>query len=216
MGIKATALLCLLLQISCASAPEIPAVVLGESKLPPMSSPSPLPVLTPAQTPEPVSGHVTLKPVEYYTTLLERKKIKEAEELLNKIVQSQCFFETMSHRALIQTKGLTANEVARHLQSLRGELPVEMYFRCMRRGLRCPVPTSAVACRNPPQATIHLNKAKFSTSISTLEWASTLGHEGLGHSLGEYEHDFYPNPQRELSVPYSINYALEKCGKEIK
>jgi hypothetical protein len=213
MGIRTWGLLCLFLQISCALAPEKSIAVLGESQLqPPAASPTPLPITSPS----PASGYITFKPTDYYSTVAERKKIKDAEVLMNKIVQSQCFYEAIDRRALIQTDGRTSHEVAKHLQGLRGDLPVEMYYRCMRRGLRCLAPTTAVAYRQPPAATVHLNQAYFYTGLDTLEWASTLGHEGLGHSLGNYDHDFKWTSQRVLSVPYSINYAIEKCGKEIK
>jgi hypothetical protein len=167
---------------------------------------------TPAPAGTPVMGHITLISDHDYTTEAERKKIAEAEILLNRIFQSACFFDALANRKLVQTEGRTPVEVATHLQSLSGQLPVQIYYRCWG---RWPC-TSAVAYRDVGSDIIHLNRAYFTLKLESIEWASTLGHEGVGHVLGGYGHDFKATTRRPYSVPYSINYAIEKCGKELK
>lgn len=144
---------------------------------------------------------------------------------MNEVVQSDCFKNFMSNRKMIQTNGLLPVQVATRLQSLEGVIPVQMYSRCMSFNVfKCPVPTSAVAYRAPPALTINLNRVYFNIydkSLTVCDWAATMGHESLGHSLGGYDHDFNWNPTRDFSVPYSIggsstsnSDAFQACCKE--
>lgn len=168
----------------------------------PSAAPSSAP--TPAVSPLPgLPGHVTLAPVDYYTTPAEREKIAAVQGKLNAVVQSQCFHDFMAHRALIQTNGLTAPQVADRLQSLGGIVPVVMYYRRF---------TSAVAYRNVGDDTININRRFFSVDTPTCQWAATVGHESLGHSLGGYDHDFNWSLSRSFSVPYSIGGADHSQG----
>ena len=158
-------------------------------------------------SPSPISSDkigIEFQAVDYYTTPAERIKIKQVGALVNQVVQSQCFGDFMSTRRLIQTNGRTNAEVIAHIRSLAGVVPVEMYYR--RFG-------SAVAYRNPGSPTIHLNRKAFWPGQSDVEWASVMTHEGVGHALGEYGHDFNWSPSRDFSVPYSMNAAVEKCLK---
>ena len=175
----------------------------------PSSSPTPSPTLSPSPAPL-GKGFVTFDPVDGYATDAEMEKIASAGKKLNQVIQSSCFHDFMSKRALIQTNGRTPVQVADHLQSLAGVVPVVMYYRCMR-SWKCPTGTSAVAYRQPPSITINLNRAVYTNAKSDCDWASVEGHESLGHSLGGYEHDFDWSPSREFSVPYSINHAFEAC-----
>lgn len=152
-------------------------------------------------------------PVSYYSTKTERVKILKASKKINEVISSQCFANEILNRSMIDTNNKSSEEVLKHLQSLNGIIPVKMYSRCMRLGFRCPAPTSAVAFRQPPQTIINLNRFAFYNTISDCDWASTMAHEGLGHSLGGYGHDFNWSKLRNFSVPYSINYAFEKCCK---
>jgi hypothetical protein len=128
---------------------------------------------------------------------------------MNKVIQSDCFKNFISQRALVQTNGKTAAQVAAHLQSLTGVIHANMYYRRM--GF---LGTSAVAYRQPPSTDINLNRAYFVVTLDTCEWASTVAHESVGHSLGGYDHDFNATAQRPFSVPYSINAAFDACCKE--
>lgn len=162
----------------------------------------------PHATPTPQKG-ITLIPVN--ASKAESEKIKEAEALINKTVGTDCFYNALATRKLVQTDGRTPAEVATHVKSLSGTIKVNMYYRCRSFSWRCVTPTSAVAYRDPPATDVYLNQAYFEPSLSVLEWASTLTHEALGHSLGNYGHDFNATSRRPYSVPYSIGFAIDKC-----
>jgi len=171
----------------------------------PSPSPSALPSAVPSYIP--VVQGVDLQPVEYYSTPLQRKRILAAGLMMNQVIKSDCFKNFISNRQMISTKGKSSAQVANHLQSLTGVIHVNMYYRRMG-GIGG---TSAVAYRQPPSTDINLNSAYFTMSRTVCEWASTIGHESLGHSLGEYEHTYKWNSQRIFSVPYSINEAFDAC-----
>ena len=171
----------------------------------PVVVPSPVPVASPMPAPSGFVPKVSFEPVEYYTTDAERAKIAAAGLKAAEVIQGDCLFQFLSHRALIQTGGQSPLEVATRVQNLTGVVPVEMYYRPMWL-------TSAVAYRNVGENTIHLNRAWFTTARSDCEWAATLGHESYGHSLGGYDHDFKWSPSRSFSVPYSIGGADKAQG----
>jgi hypothetical protein len=179
----------LLILSSCKSAPVV---------TPPIISPTPSPIVAE------VHGYVDFEPRDYYTTPAQRVKIYSAGKKMNEVVQSQCFYDFMSKRKLIQTNGKSPEEVAKHLQSLRGLIPVEMYSP--------GVFSSAVAYRSPPSLAIHLSYNYFTVDMDDCDWAATMGHESLGHSLGEYDHDYKWNLARSYSVPYSIGGADQSQG----
>lgn len=142
-------------------------------------------------------------PVDKYSTPAERAKIAAAGLKANEVVQSKCFAEFMSQRAMIQTNGKTPSEVVTHLQGLAGRVQVRMYMRYF---------TSAVAYRQPPEIAINLNRKFFTLDKSDCVWAGTLMHEGIGHALGGYDHDYKWNPARSYSVPYSLAGADKAQG----
>lgn len=165
---------------------------------------------TPSPDPTPPTvgpgvGDVVFTPLEYYSTPQERVLILAASKKLNEVRASKCFYDFLATRKMIQTESRTPQEVAEHVTRLMGRIDVRMYYRRF---------TSAVAYREPPELKINLNTKFFNAYTPTCEWASTIGHEGLGHALGEYGHDYEWSPEREYSVPYSINHAIEKCCKE--
>lgn len=155
------------------------------------------PVITAGQ------GQIEFEPVKYYATTQEAKLIVEAGKKLNETVQSQCFYDFIKNRKMIQTKGQTSEQVARHIQSIKGKVPVVMYYRKF---------TSAVAYRQPPELTINLNRKYFYSGLPLCDWASTMLHESL-HSLANYEHSFNWTPERDYSVPYSANEGIDLCCK---
>jgi hypothetical protein len=165
--------------------------------------PLPLPSISPSPL-VPGAG-LTLEPVEYYTTPQERVKIEAAGSLAASVIHSDCFKNFMAGRALIQTNSRTPAQVVSHLQGLAGTVPVQMYYRPMWL-------TSAVAYRQPPDFTIHLNRAVFTPNLSTCLWAATIAHESYGHSAGGYDHDFNWSPSRSFSVPYSMGGADKVQG----
>lgn len=167
----------------------------------PAASPVIITSPTPSASPVMTAGKVEFKPVDYYTTKAQRLKIIKAAVKMNEVVQSKCFYDFLSKRKMIQTNGRTPEQVAKHLQSLSGVIPVEMYDPGWF--------SKAVAYRQPPGLTIHLSYRYFYVEMDDCEWASTMAHESLGHSLGEYDHDFDWSPSREFSVPYSITHAFE-------
>lgn len=164
-------------------------------------------VIEQATDPVPSLG-ISFAPVPNYATSGEKTKIKNASKKVNEVIQSQCFKDFMLNRKLIQTNGKSNQEVILDLLAWSGEIPVSMYYRCMK-SWRCPFGTSAVAYRQPPEKTINLNRAVFHSGLSDCEWASTMAHEG-SHVRG-YGHDFNWNKERDYSVPYSINAAFSKC-----
>jgi hypothetical protein len=155
------------------------------------------PVITSGQ------GDLEFVPVKNYATTQEAKIIVEAGKKVNEVVQGECLADLLKARKMIQTKGQTSAQVVAHIQSLKGKVPVVMYYR--RFG-------SAIAYREPPSTTINLNRRAFNSSLSVCDWASTMLHEA-SHAIGEYDHDYKWNASRDYSVPYSLNVAVEKCCK---
>jgi hypothetical protein len=152
------------------------------------------------------------KPVKNYHTQVEGELIKAARIKAQEVLTGSCFKEFIGSRKMISTGGRSNQEVIDHILSSRVEIPVSMYFRCMSFGFRCPVPTKAVAYREPPSSTINLNRAVFNKSLNVCGWASTMSHEA-SHILG-YEHSFKWTPERDYSVPYSINAAFTACCQD--
>lgn len=184
----------------------------------PTPQPSAYPVSTPSpgRPSDPVATGVRYIAVDYYTTPAERAKIREAGALAERVRLSPCFASFMSARKLIDTNGRQPAQVTAHIQELNGAVPVEMYTRCMRFSLfSCPKPTSAVAYRNTGSTTVHLNRVAFDEATPVIEWAKTLLHEGVGHALGEYGHDFRWSPARSFSVPYSLGGADQAQGGDV-
>lgn len=164
-------------------------------------------VVSPVSSTDPSvdSGEITLTPDQYYSTEAERKAIAAAQIKLNEIKNSKCFEDFITARKMIQTGNRTSEQVAKHLKAISGNVKVNMYYRRF---------TSAVAYRQPPSMEINLNRNYFHPSMDICkEWASTIGHESLGHSLGDYDHDYNWSPERDYSVPYSINQAFTHCCK---
>lgn len=170
----------------------------------PIPIPSPSPIAEPVIIPSGTPGKIQFAPVEYYTTKAERLKIASAGQKLNEVVQSQCFHDFMASRKLIQTHGLTPEQVALTLQRTSGTVPVKFYYARF---------SSAVAYRSPPAMEININRKYFGSTSPDCELASTFGHESLGHALNGFDHDYKWNAQRDFSVPYSINAAFTKCCK---
>lgn len=160
---------------------------------------APAPSVTPSQI---GVGDILFVPDMRFNSKLEAEKILSAGKKLNEVRKSQCFFDALKNRKMIETNGKTSEEVAVHLQSVSGSIPVQWYYSRF---------TSAVAYRNVGSPIIHFNRKYFSYKSSDCSIASTLGHEAIAHVLGEYGHSFKWTKERDYSVPYSINYAIDLC-----
>ena len=52
----------------------------------------------------------------------------------------------------------------------------------------------------------------FNDSTKICEWAATMAHESIGHSLGNYGHQYKWSVTREYTVPYKIGGAAKRYG----
>lgn len=155
------------------------------------------PIIPPRQ-----NGVVTFNPITKDKELIIT--IIAAGDKMNQVVHSDCFKNFLLDRDLIQTQGKSNQEVVNHLQFLSGNVPVQFYFKRF---------TTELAVRYPPSTTINFNTRFWSAKSPVCAFAATLAHEALGHALGNYDHDFKYSKSRDYSVPYSINFAVEKCCK---
>jgi len=146
---------------------------------------------------------VTFTPVLKYSTEKERELIAKAAVKVNETIKSQCFKDFILAAKLLQTKGQTNAQVLAHILGMSDNVPVKIYYKKY---------TSAVAYRQPPEKIINLNRNYFNINKSPCRWAATMAHESLGHSLGNYDHSYKWNIDREYSVPYKLGGASEKYG----
>lgn len=156
---------------------------------------SPQPTLNISQSPTGEGIH--FYPVINYTAE-ELSVLIVAEKLSNQLVQSKCFSDFMTKRALIETNGKTPAEVVYQLSHTNLTVPVKMYYQF----------TSTVGYRQPPNLTIYTNR-RFHSGANACSRASNLTHEWT-HTVG-YTHSFKATPIRPFSVPYSINAAFTEC-----
>lgn len=166
---------------------------------------SPVYVVEASPTPTPIvvdKKGVEFIPVKNYSTTTEKQIILKAAAKLDETIKSDCFAGFIKNRKMIQTKGKSSEEVLQDILSLSGDVPVVMYYR--RFG-------TAIAYREPPSKTINLNRRVFTQDTPLCDWASTMGHESLGHSLGNYDHSYKWTKERIYSVPYSIGEAIDHC-----
>lgn len=145
----------------------------------------------------------------------EIQKIRDAGKKVGDVVASQCFVNWMLAQKMNETNGRTPRQVVDHLRLLNDDVQVRLYFKCMSRSLRCPVPTSAVAYRQPPEKAINMNRAAFTVSTSTCRWAATFAHEALGHALGNYTHSMKWTRYREDTVPYLLSGRKKQNGGDV-
>jgi len=197
-------LIAITLSCGCASSKVIPQPTQETVSTPIASS-------TPSVTSSGV-GIVEFKPVEYYTTVDQRKKIISAGKKMNEVKNSDCAHEFLKNRKMIDIGDKTSLEVADLHRAASGEIPVKIYYRCMVWSLKCLAPTSAVAYRQPPSSAINLNGYAFTTDMSDCEWAETMDHESVGHSILNFDHSFDGTPTRDFSAPYSFGGSKSANG----
>lgn len=151
-------------------------------------------------TPPPTVGGVTFIPDSKNKE--EIMLVTVASDKVNETIQGDCFKKFMLERNLIQTKGQSNEQVVQTLRSAKGTIKVKFYKKWM---------SSEIAVRYPPSSDINFNRNFWTGITNVCKWASTLAHEGLGHVLGDYDHDFRYSKSRDFSVPYSINFAFDAC-----
>jgi len=144
-------------------------------------------------------NHISFFPLTNYPQD-QLEVVQIAENLTNEMLHSSCFEQVFLNRQLAQTENRSNKEVINHLRSLKGSVPVVMYYSFK----------NVVGYRSPPSPTVYTN-SKFHNNANACERASNLAHEAVGHSLGNYDHDYYETSRRPYSVPYSLNTAFEKC-----
>ena len=168
---------------------------------------------TPAPTTPPLSVELGVANVKLTLTYglrdYEIALIKKAQDKMNEVVQSSCFYNYISNRKMIQTNGMNSKQVAEFLQNIKGEVPVSFFYKAMKTRLN-PFGSSVVAVRYPPSTQINFNRAYYGEGSNLCEFSGTAFHE-TSHALGEFDHDYYESDSRYYSVPYSINAAFEKC-----
>lgn len=176
----------------------------------PKQEPAPAPELKPEAPAKLAQGFaIEFKVDPKYATAKETELLNKAFVKVKETVQSQCFKDFMVKRKMISTNGRSSAEVYEHITNLKAVVPVKMYYRKWGDCIGC---TSAVAYRQPPQKTINLNRSFFTEKRTICRWAATVGHEAMGHSVGEYGHTSNWNKTRDFSVPYSIGGSVEKNG----
>lgn len=140
---------------------------------------------------------IKFAPVKNYTSE-ELEVLAIAESLANQLVKSACFANFMMNRGLIDTNGKQPIEVINHLANLTLNVPVTMYYKF----------NNVVGYRNVGSPIVYTNR-RFHAGATACSRASNLTHE-WSHVAG-YSHDYNATRSRPLSVPYSINAAMEKC-----
>lgn len=198
-------LLLLALIVSCVSTPKQP--------VPQVTTP-PIVSEQPEMGNEMPSLGITFKIDTKTTKGNEVELLEKAIAKFNQVYASQCFVDFMSKQKMNWTNGRTTKQVVEHLLSLKGEVPIKMYFaKYGSRSIKCPRCSTAVAFRQPPSKTINLNRDFFTSKQTPCRWASTLGHESL-HSFG-YSHSSKWTRQREDTVPYLVGGRKAKYGGDV-
>ena len=148
----------------------------------------------------PYSGVVTFIPESNEKE--EIMMVTAATDKVNKTIKSKCFQDFILKRDMIQTNGQSNEQVLRTILSAKGTIKVKFYKKWR---------STEIAVRYAPSTDINFNRSYWTGITDTCHWASTLAHEGIGHVLGGYDHDFLYNAKRDFSVPYSINKAFDAC-----
>jgi len=130
--------------------------------------------------------------------------LAQATKKMNSVIQSECFYNFMANKDMIETNEKSSASVARHIQSLTNTLSVNFYYEWHDDGT-----LNQVAYRQPPSTDININTAYYGNNVDVCELAGTLGHE-ISHAIGGYDH-LSDRSQYKDTIPYSINQAFKKC-----
>lgn len=143
-------------------------------------------------------------------TAKERRKIAEAERLINEIRSRPCFqdiyLKPNLSSQIVQTNGRTRQEVVDDIASRGADVAVTFYRNC----------NGVVGYRNKGSKTIHMNRCWHDRAKNDNAWAAASNalHESL-HVMG-YTHDFGRTARRPFSVPYRANRGVERCERELR
>lgn len=166
----------------------------------PIPSASPSPVVTasptPAPSPVPVGQNITL--VMKDGLPYEATKLAASNALAERILHSQCFRTFLETRKLQETNGLTPKQVVDLLVSTHVTVGVHFYY----------AGNSTVGYTYPNDPDVYFNR-KFHDDYGVRDEASNAMHEWTHKPPMSFDHS-YRNPSA-YSVPYSVNYAVEKC-----
>lgn len=171
----------------------------------PTEAPYPDVVVTPVEVPteiKPLSPIVTITECRNCTTD-EVAKYAKVTEKLREVMHSQCFKDAILSRQMIQTMERTPAQVLEHVLGQNREISIELYTNRLVR---------TVGYTYPNTKNIWLNR-KYHNGYGICQSGSNLSHEGAGHKNG-YDHATQWSKERDFSVPYSFNYAFEKCCVE--
>lgn len=166
----------------------------------PLPTETPLVEVTPSPSPSmsPAVPHIGFHCVT--CTSAEKKKVADAEKLVNELVQGECFEKFLLARPMIWTEGKTRKGVLDSIKTANLTVPVHFY-----RG-RCKV----VGYRNTWAPDVYFNRCHHDY-YDAVDTASNALHEWT-HPLG-YGHPWKATRDRGYTVPYSMNAAVEKCLK---
>jgi len=126
-------------------------------------------------------------------TTPEAFKIHDAQSLINRVVQTQCFTNEM------YAQGVSDNWIDA-IRSAKHRLPI-YYFHSDE--TETELDEYTVGYMNPGSDNIYLNR-KFHNSFSRCQTGSNITHE-LTHVIG-FRH--------KRDVAYAANYAFEACCTE--
>lgn len=178
----------------------------------PAASPSVTPSVTPVPVVSPVPGPSGAPQVRVHftsssdATPQQAALVAQAELRAAQVVASDCFGAFILTRPMVQTNGLSSAQVLERIRSVQGTIPVTWYWPSWWQRLHNVVDGYEL----PGDNTAYVN-ASLAGSFSVCDLASLLDHEGIGHALGGWSHDFNATSRRPYSVPYSINAGFSAC-----
>ena len=215
---------CLLITVTVFAASQKRVVLETPSPSPsPTIAPTATPVVVATPNPEASPTAVTPKDnVQFYCkdkascTDEERALLPKVQKKLNEVMQSQCFADHLileKYRSkLVQTNGLTREEVVKKLQTGKVSIPVKFYL---------DEDSGVYGYTYPNDPTIYLNRYyRTKEDYKNGDWGlcaevSNEAHEAAHKApMGGFDHDFNATKQRPFSVPYSVNFAVDSCCKD--
>lgn len=167
------------------------------------------------KAPEVTLPDVTLDPIEvnpdapvkimeiknFKGTSTEKERTFKAVERIRETAQTECFQNGLKAINLIQTNGLTPEQVVQKILSADVKVNIEMYYSIK----------NVVGYTYPSSDTIWLNK-KYHNKWDPCDVGANLFHEAT-HKMG-FTHDYKANKDRPRSVPYATGSVMDKCCVE--
>lgn len=144
-------------------------------------------------------------------TTSEKNMLPKMEDLLNEIIQSKCFadhfIDTKYRSKLIQTGGLSREQVVQKLRTLKVQnIPLIFYYPKWYQS------KDTVGYTYPSAPEIYLNRLFRDGSRGKWGICAEVSNEAheASHKMG-FIHDSKRTPDRPYSVPYTVNYAVDAC-----